>query len=168
MDCTGILLALKLCTPPEPPPEALAIAAEQASAQCLTKQQARAIYRTSHLYWHTAARCWDDQPTRGRKYHVRPNAPKLKRDAGTARAQAPLLVDPAGNPASRKTKSEVFYPVLVAQQAEMASDIYAMQRPITQWPLLMDIDATGPRNETCIEDNGICWLRLEAIDAARD
>jgi hypothetical protein len=174
MDCTGILLALKLCTPPEPPADALAIAAEQASAQCLTKSQARAIYKTSHLYWHTAAHCWDDNSSRSRKYRDgqhRASAPKSRSNPVTvseARAQA-LPVDPNGNGVSRATsaKSEVVYPTLVAKQADVAADIYTVQQPITQWPLMLDIDATGPHSD-CIQDNGICWQRVETIDAARD
>jgi len=171
MDCTGILLALQLCTPAaEPAPLALT---DEKPAACLTKSQARAIYKTAHLYWHTANHCWDDQPTRTRKYQDtshRAAVPKRSRNPeaiSDARAQA-LPVDPTGNATSYRTRQEVFYPGLVAQQAEIAADIYTVQKPITQWPLMLDIDATGPRAEpACIEDNGICWLTVEALHDAR-
>jgi hypothetical protein len=34
----------------------------QASKDCMTKAEARKIYRTSHLYWHGKGRCWDASP----------------------------------------------------------------------------------------------------------
>lgn len=35
-----------------------------ASPSCLTKEEARAKYPGQHLWWHTLAHCWDDQPGR--------------------------------------------------------------------------------------------------------
>ena len=34
----------------------------QASAQCMTKQEARAKWPTKPIYSHGSSRCWDDQP----------------------------------------------------------------------------------------------------------
>jgi hypothetical protein len=33
-----------------------------ASKDCMTKAEARKVYRTSHLYWHGKGRCWDASP----------------------------------------------------------------------------------------------------------
>jgi hypothetical protein len=43
-----ILLALLLTTSAQAKP-------------CLTKNEARQLYKTDRIYWHTAAHCWDDQ-----------------------------------------------------------------------------------------------------------
>ena len=37
-------------------------AVAQASKDCMTKAEARKVYRTSHLYWHGKGRCWDASP----------------------------------------------------------------------------------------------------------
>ena len=37
-------------------------AVAHASKDCMTKAEARKIYRTSHLYWHGKDRCWDASP----------------------------------------------------------------------------------------------------------
>jgi len=155
--CTGILAALALCVPtPEPPPTALPIAAEQPAGQCLTKSQARAIYKTSHLYWHTAAHCWDDKRSGGRSYPAPPH-----RAAPTTSSKPPLAsADPNGNRVG-KTPATIIYPVLIQAQAAVAADIYAMQQPITQWPLLLDIDALGPDPDNGID--GCCWPPMETL-----
>ena len=37
-------------------------AVAHASKDCMTKAEARKVYRTSHLYWHGKGRCWDSSP----------------------------------------------------------------------------------------------------------
>jgi hypothetical protein len=37
-------------------------AAAHASKDCMTKTEARKVYRTSYLYWHGKGRCWDASP----------------------------------------------------------------------------------------------------------
>ena len=37
-------------------------AAAHTSKDCMTKAEARKVYRTSHLYWHGKGRCWDASP----------------------------------------------------------------------------------------------------------
>jgi hypothetical protein len=39
---------------------------------CLTKTEARQLYKTDRIYWHTAAHCWDDQAS-GSKSEDEPN-----------------------------------------------------------------------------------------------
>src|SRR4249919_2561173 len=42
---------------------------------CLTHEQARAKWPRDHLYWHTAARCWDNERSRrGDKEYLTPEA----------------------------------------------------------------------------------------------
>jgi hypothetical protein len=40
----------------------LSPAVAHASKDCMTKAEARNVYRTSYLYWHGKARCWDASP----------------------------------------------------------------------------------------------------------
>lgn len=40
----------------------LSPAAAHASKDCMTKAEARNVYRTSYLYWHGKGRCWDASP----------------------------------------------------------------------------------------------------------
>jgi hypothetical protein len=165
MDCTGILLAMKLCTAePEPPP--LPYTAEQ--GECLNKQQARAKYGSSHLYWHTARRCWDDQPTR-RYTAPRALAERQRSKAPTVRIAANALADANGTPAmkrvetyeQRKAKQEIYYPALLQQQAAITADIYAVQKPITEWPLMLDVDAAGPNPDSDLDR--CCWPNLQIL-----
>ena len=37
-------------------------AVAQASKDCMTKAEARKVYRSSYLYWHGRGRCWDAAP----------------------------------------------------------------------------------------------------------
>lgn len=36
----------------------------QASNSCMSKTEARAVFRTAHLYWHGPDHCWDATPAR--------------------------------------------------------------------------------------------------------
>ena len=40
----------------------LSPAVAHASKDCMTKAEARNVYRTSYLYWHGKGRCWDASP----------------------------------------------------------------------------------------------------------
>jgi hypothetical protein len=122
----------------------------------MTKAQARAVYKTSHLYWHGSRHCWDASATLTRR----------SRTASTiapSRESKPLIVsDASGNAAQeRAARIEIFYPELLRAQAEIATDLYAVQRPITEWPLMLDIDITGPDLEKGID--GCCWPALETL-----
>jgi hypothetical protein len=43
----------------------------QASKSCMSKTEARAAFRTAHLYWHGPDHCWDATPTRRHQVQVR-------------------------------------------------------------------------------------------------
>jgi hypothetical protein len=40
---------------------ALLLTASAQAKPCLTQTEARQLYKTDRIYWHTAAHCWDDQ-----------------------------------------------------------------------------------------------------------
>ena len=42
----------------------------EASAACMTKQEARRAHPTAHLYWHGPNRCWDANPIAKRRYRA--------------------------------------------------------------------------------------------------
>ena len=164
MDCSPILALLALCTPaPEGPPLALSLAPEKPAITCMTKEQARATYKTSHLYWHTARHCWDDRSTAPRaiarlpKAYSNPNKLSAYADA-SGNDVAPLPPMPS---LPSDANVEIYYPSLMRKQAEISTDLYAMQKPITQWPLMLDLDITGPDPDHGID--GCCWPSLESL-----
>jgi len=44
-------------------------AVAHASKDCMTKAEARKVYRTSYLYWHGKGRCWDASPRASHRHH---------------------------------------------------------------------------------------------------
>jgi hypothetical protein len=158
MVCPPVFALLAMCTAtPEPPPAALPMVAEPAATSCMTKEQARIVYKTSHLYWHGSRHCWDN--SRGT---VRLRAPVNKRSPKQNSDEVALVADANGNAAPPPPgKIEIYYPALLRAQAEIASDLYSMQRPITDWPLMLDIDITGPDLEKGID--GCCWPAMETL-----
>ena len=167
MICSPILALLALCTmTPEPPPVALPLAEERPTAMaCMTKEQARATFRTSHLYWHTTRHCWDDRPVGSRRYAAAPKPrsnPVNLSAAPITRSQPRVLsVADANANEGREARIEIYYPALMREQAAVAADMYSMQRPITEWPLMLDLDATGPDPDHGID--GCCWPPLEQM-----
>jgi hypothetical protein len=119
---------------------------------CLSKAQARAEHPKAHLYWHGSDHCWDNQQRRHR------DPP----DARKALAQEPKHTSNPLPPSDRKRIAEIIYPPLVAQQATIINkELFTAWRPITEWPLLLDIDATGPDPDNGID--GCCWPPLESL-----
>jgi hypothetical protein len=51
---------------------ALLLATSAQAKPCLTKAEARHLYKTDRIYWHTTAHCWDDQGV-GSKSEDEPN-----------------------------------------------------------------------------------------------
>jgi hypothetical protein len=47
-----------------------AVIPAQASGACLTKPEARQMFRTSHLYWHGKDHCWDASPVAARRASI--------------------------------------------------------------------------------------------------
>lgn len=164
MICSPILALLALCTmTPEPPPVALPLAEE---AVCMTRAQARAKYPKDWLYWHGKNHCWDNRaPARRIIERTRAQRPEPKAASVSShhvKATQQMLADASGNTAARRTaKIEIYYPALMREQAAVAADLYAVQRPITEWPLMLDLDAAGPDPDNGID--GCCWPPMETL-----
>jgi hypothetical protein len=47
-----------------------ALVPAQASSACRTYAEARQMFRTSHLYWHTKDHCWDASPVPARRVSI--------------------------------------------------------------------------------------------------
>jgi hypothetical protein len=95
-----------------------------ASAQakpCLTKLEARQIYRTDHLYWHTSAHCWDDQAS-GSDWGD--NEPKV----------VAAVAGPAISAAAVRPHIEIAFPSLVKADGV----------PPAQWPARLQVDWFSP------------------------
>jgi len=154
MDCTAFLAALKLCTT-EPEDTALSYTKVE-QAECLTKEQARKAYPGAWLYWHGKNHCWDNRGPA----HRRPSLPVKEKTF----AKTTIVADASGNTMQRRVpRIEVFYPALIQEQSAIATDIYTVQRPITEWPLMLDLDAAGPDPDNGID--GCCWPPLEQLMA---
>lgn len=99
---------------------------------CLTKEQARAKYQTSHLYWHSARHCWDNRSMRAtpKADRLPLHRPKLEPDGAlvqkTSVTQAPTVA----------------YPDLMPG----GGTVVAMLQPeaMTRWPLVVDLDVDPP------------------------
>jgi hypothetical protein len=117
---------------------------------CLTKEEARKLWPTEWLYWHTERHCWD----------------RIKRTSGTYEERQPEPTQQAANivPApllkqvtTTKEKSlpeegslpkaEIFYPTMVFNEAnilEMMPVIitqpWLSPQSISGWPPLLDFD----------------------------
>jgi hypothetical protein len=125
------------------------------NVRCLTKAEARAKWPKAHLYWHGADHCWDNQAKRRqREPHIIPEPLVL---AAMAKDQKPLPPMPSSPP----RKQEIIYPALIASQAAIINDLMAIQKPITEWPLMIDIDASGPDPNNGID--ACCWPPMEAL-----
>lgn len=168
MTCAPILALLALCTAtPEGPPGALPLADEQPAAACLTKQQAREKYPGAWLYWHGKNHCWDNRGHR----KVRPSPVKEQTFAqAPVRTSNPktrsVVADASGNGMQRLVpRIEVYYPALIQEQFAVANDLYTVQRPITEWPLMLDLDSAGPDPDNGID--GCCWPPLEQLMPGR-
>jgi hypothetical protein len=119
----------------------------QASAQCMTKQEARAKWPTKPIYSHGSSRCWDDQPLSRR-------ATTTPTDSIT---EARALVLPAPRP--RATKTEVFSPSMIVNDTDLFNSA-----PMTGWRVLIDIDghqAPDPNNGV----DSCCWPSLDELKA---
>jgi len=100
---------------------------------CLTKEQARAKFKTSHLYWHTERHCWDNQSGR----HPRPKIrPSIEPNGNAAPPKKPIQVAQVIGPT-------VAYPTLISG----GGTVNAMLQPdaMTRWPLVADFDADPPQ-----------------------
>lgn len=101
----------------------------RASPSCMTFGEARAAFPGKHLWWHTAAKCWDAN--------------------GYGRAAARRAPRPAA-PADKTPM--IMFPALVQHDAPPDAQLLAGS-PMTDGPLILDIDV-----ETADRDPpDCCW-----------
>jgi len=63
---------------------------------CLTKAEARQLYKTDHIYWHTSAHCWDDQASGSKSGDDEPEVTAAAaRPASVAAAVRPEIAFPS-------------------------------------------------------------------------
>jgi len=106
----GMLLALLLTTSAQGKP-------------CLTKDEARQLYKTDHIYWHTAAHCWDDQAL-GSKSGYEPKMAAAGADLPLATAVKPHI--------------EIAFPSLVKAEGISSAQWTGSQHVdwFSPWPML--------------------------------
>jgi|SRR5215469_1443697 len=96
------------------------------SAPCLTRLEARDRWPSSHLFWHTENRCWDNRPKGAEHYDPRPQLklvpPPLPNDVAAAPPPSGLERSTPKAPVA-----EIFYPELVKGHG---LDVY----PVLVWP----------------------------------
>jgi hypothetical protein len=88
---------------------------------CLTKVEARQLYKTDHIYWHTSAHCWDDQALGSKSGDSEPKP--------VAAAAGPATLAAAVRP-----NIEIAFPSLVKADGV----------PTSQWPVRLQVDWLSP------------------------
>jgi len=120
----------------------LTIVTASAAKPCLTEAEAQKRWPKAHLFWHTANHCWDNLPLNvvsAGDY----DKPELQ----------PAPVTAVQTVASSATaEPEIIFPTVKHNNAEFFglspapslnwSVAWFMPTPITNWPLLLDIDQT--------------------------
>ena len=123
----------------------------QASAQCMTKQEARAKWPTKPIYSHDSSRCWDDQPLSRRAT----TTPPAKTSDSATKARA---LDVSA-PRPKATRTEVFLPSMIVNDTDLFNGA-----PMTGWRVVIGIDgqaAPDPNNGV----DGCCWPSLDTLKA---
>ena len=133
---------------------ALALKAPEvrASPECMSKQEARAKWPTKPIYWHGSSRCWNNQPLSSGRSTMPP---------ATASDSATKALAFVSTPLPKATKTEVFFPSIIVNNS-VSTDLF-IGVPLTDWPLLIDIDGQAPD-----PNNGAdrcCWPSLDGLKA---
>ena len=69
---------------------ALLLTTSAQAKPCLTKTEARQLYKTDRIYWHTTAHCWDDQAARS-KSEDEPNVMATTEDIALSAVDKPHI-----------------------------------------------------------------------------
>ena len=122
------------------------------AAPCLTKEQARAKWRTEWIYWHGANHCWDNVRGTAATANKPDNtvqiirAPKPNR---AAKADKSLPVDGNGNEVQHSVRPSqtgrgptIFYPALMSGGG--TDDIMLRGEVMQTWPVIADFDVEPP------------------------
>lgn len=109
-----------------------------ADVDCMSKDQARARYPKQVIYWHTAHRCWDNIPVRGKTSKLPSqdgNGNGLHKSTPRPASPPATMVRPASSPA-------IFYPSLMPGAGTDGS----MLRPdnASTWMPIADFDEMPP------------------------
>ena len=120
-----------------------------AAVPCYTHSEAREKWPNSHIFWHTEARCWDTHPRGAEHYDKRPTMHLQIMPANVADAPAEMVKALAKLPREPAT---VLFPELEVNAWPYANARPEMltAMPVTDWPLLIDIDVPrqfGPWRE---------------------
>ena len=124
------------------------------AAPCLTKEQARAKWRTEWIYWHGANHCWDNVRGTANTANKPDNtvqiirAPKPNRATKGGRMDTPQ-VDASGNEVQHSNSQPVigrgptiFFPVLMSGGG--TDDIMLRGEAMQTWPVIADFDVEPP------------------------
>jgi hypothetical protein len=106
--------------------KAMAAAGDDRPAVCMTKEQARAKFKTSHLYWHTEHHCWDDH--RGRRH----DRPARKQDLANVYADANGVV--MSKPRVKFVSAGEYNEL----DAALDRDSFFRGQPLPYWPPVID------------------------------
>ena len=112
-------------------------AVAHASKDCMTKAEARKVYRTSYLYWHGKGRCWDASP-RASYRHQKVGAARHRAEAShkakpkpEARPELPTRAERTLTPDDLRTKAFALgmFPVFSLGTSGGSSTMWEMGTP---------------------------------------
>lgn len=126
------------------------------SPSCMTYNEARVKWPHDHLWWRTSARCWSNIPgsrsSARKRIHHDPNG----NDAVKHTVQKQPVI------ALAKADPTVIWPPVIAAPKLVDADLYNVT-PITQWPLLLDIDEITMAKADQLDE--CCWPDLDELVA---
>jgi len=126
----------------------LLIAATAAAAKpCLTKEQARKLWPSEWLYWHTERHCWDRiKGTSGTYDERQPEPPPSSQLQAADVIHAPLPKQLTMEE-KKLPEPEILYPAVLINKSNILETVpltvklpWLSPHSILGWPLLIDID----------------------------
>jgi len=127
----------------------LLIAATAAAAKpCLTKEQARKLWPSEWLYWHTERHCWDRiKGTSGTYDERQPEPPPSSQQQAADVIPAALPKQVTTTKEKKLPEPEILYPAVLINKSNILETVpLTVKQPwlsphsILGWPLLIDVD----------------------------
>jgi len=127
----------------------LLIAATAAAAKpCLTKEQARKLWPSEWLYWHTERHCWDRiKGTSGTYDERQPEPPPSSQQQAADVIPAALPKQVTTTKEKKLPEPEILYPAVLINKGNILETVpLTVKQPwlsphsILGWPLLIDVD----------------------------
>jgi len=127
----------------------LLIAATTAAAKpCLTKEQARKLWPSEWLYWHTERHCWDRiKGTSGTYDERQPEPPPSTQQQAADVIPAALPKQVTTTKEKKLPEPEILYPAVLMNKSNILETVpLTVKQPwlsphsILGWPLLIDVD----------------------------